>query len=704
MDVLEEEAPDSITLSSGDNFIPSPFLNAGSDPTLSAVLRTAYAELLDVPAEQLAGLATDLARVDLAVLSAIGVQASAIGNHEFDLGTTVLANAMDFAAPAGADATQVTAIGPLFPYLSANLDFSGDAALRGLFAEERRDAATYAATATTLADPAGIAAAASASRIAPWTIIEENGERIGVIGVTTQIVTGISSTGGVQVKDPAGDGAMDSTAELAAILQPYVDQLTAQGIEKIVLTSHLQQYQLELDLATKLSGVDVIIAGGSHALFADDGTPLRAGDTPSEGYPVFRTGTDGNPVAIVNTPSEYAYVGRLVVAFDENGVVIPAETDTPESRAYAATDETVAELWGAADPYAAGSRGAVVRELTEAVSGVIDAKDAEVYGFTEVYLEGRRAAVRAQETNFGNLTADANLEFARTVDPSTAISIKNGGGIRAEIGTYSLDAVPVPLPPQANPDAGKPEGGISRLDIENALRFNNGLSLVTVTAEGLKQVLENAVSGVAPNATPGAFPQVSGIEFSFDPSQPAGSRVQSLAVVDEAGTPTDVLVQDGAVVGDGAREFRMVTLNFLADGGDGYALDTLGTNRVDLFTGTESSFTTAGREQRAFAEFLAVNFGTPDLAFDEAEVGPAEDERVQNLSVRDDTVLEDTNDCGGPQEPEGPKLDAALLTFFAEIEEAFEEFAGQLGVKAPNFSAIRDVVEAGLAELDHPWV
>ncbi|MFC7540977.1 5'-nucleotidase C-terminal domain-containing protein [Siccirubricoccus deserti] len=140
------------------------------------------------------------------------------------------------------------------------------------------------------------------------------------------------------------------------------------------------------------------------------------------------------------------------------------------------------------------------------------------------------------------------------MDPSTAISIKNGGGIRAEIGTYSLDAVPVPLPPQANPDAGKPEGGISRLDIENALRFNNGLSLVTVTAEGLKQVLENAVSGVAPNATPGAFPQVSGIEFSFDPSQPAGSRVQSLAVVDEAGTPTDVLVQDGAVVGDGARD------------------------------------------------------------------------------------------------------------------------------------------------------
>lgn len=642
VDRLEEAQANSITLSSGDNFLPSPFLNAGADPALAAPLRAAVAQLLGIPADQASTIATDLARVDMALLSAIGVEASALGNHEFDLGTTVLANAADFTANT---AGRPTWTGPLFPYLSANLDFSGDAALRPLFTEELLPAEGYAATAADLADPA---AAAVEPRIAPWTTIEENGETIGVLGLTTQILESISSTGGVQVKDPAGDGDVDNTDELAQVLQPYVDRMASQGIDKIVLLSHLQQYQLELELAPKLSGVDVVVAGGSHALFANENSVLRPGDAPAEGYPVFRTGADGNTVAVVNTPSEYSYVGRLVVGFDENGNVVRDETGAGGSGAYATTDEVVSGLWGNEDPYAAGTRGGTVRALTSAVDGVIDAKDGEVYGYTDVFLEGRRAAVRTEETNFGSLSTDANLEFARGVDPTVAVSIKNGGGIRAEIGTVGTGAVPELLPPQANPGAGKPEGGVSRLDIENALRFNNGLSLVTVTAEGLKQVLETAVAGVAPNATPGAFPQVAGLEFSFDPALPAGGRVRSLALVHEEGQPTDVLVQDGGVVGDAARPVRLVTLNFLADGGDGYPLDDLGTDRRDLFAGADTTFAAEGREQQAFADFLAAEHGTPERAYAAPETPPEIDERVQNLSVRADTVLEGLEADGAP--------------------------------------------------------
>ncbi|CAA9228290.1 MAG: Alkaline phosphatase [uncultured Craurococcus sp.] len=641
VDRLEETQANSITLSSGDNFLPSPFLNAEGDPALVAPLRAAVARLLGVPADETATLATDLARVDMAILSAIGVEASVFGNHEFDLGTTVVANAIDFISNA---AGRPTWTGTFFPYLSANLDFSGDAGLRALFTEALLPAEGYAATAADLADPA---AAAAEPRIAPWTTIEENGETIGVLGLTTQILESISSTGGVQVKDPAGDGDVDNTDELAQVLQPYVDRMTAQGLDKIVLLSHLQQYQLELELAPKLSGVDVVIAGGSHALWANDSSALRPGDTPAEGYPVFRTGANGDIVAVVNTSNEYSYVGRLLVGFDDAGKVVREETGVAGSGAYATTEEVVSGLWGNEDPYAAGTRGGAVRSLTSAVDAVIDAKDGEVFGFTDVYLDGRRQAVRTQETNFGDLTSDANLDFARSLDPTVAVAIKNGGGIRAEIGTVGTDAVPEPLPPQANPDAGKPEGGVSRLDIENGLRFNNGLSLVTVTADGLKQVLETAVSGVAPNATPGAFPQVAGLEFSFDPSLPAGGRVRSLALVDEAGQPTDILVRDGAVAGDAARPVRLVTLNLLADGGDGYPLNTLGTDRVDLFTGTGTDFTVEGREQQAFADYIAAEHGTPDLAYAVAETPPELDVRVQNRSVRADTVLEGAAAGGG---------------------------------------------------------
>ena len=38
-------------------------------------------------------------------------------------------------------------------------------------------------------------------------------------------------------------------------------------------------------------------------------------------------------------------------------------------------------------------------------------------GKTGVYLAGDRGDVRTQETNLGNLTADANLWYARQFDP-----------------------------------------------------------------------------------------------------------------------------------------------------------------------------------------------------------------------------------------------------------------------------------------------
>jgi len=105
------------------------------------------------------------------------------------------------------------------------------------------------------------------------------------------------------------------------------------------------------------------------------------------------------------------------------------------SGAYATTDATVAQLWTSGDPYADGTRGGEVRQLTNAVQSVIAAKDGNVLGYSNVFLEGRRGEVRTEETNLGNLTADANLFIARQVDPGVMVSLKNGGGIRAEIGT-----------------------------------------------------------------------------------------------------------------------------------------------------------------------------------------------------------------------------------------------------------------------------
>jgi 2',3'-cyclic-nucleotide 2'-phosphodiesterase (5'-nucleotidase family) len=669
VDRLEDSFANSITLSSGDNFIPGPFTAAGIDPTVRDEIASFYEQLFGLAPNALAGIrngSLPFNAADIAILNAIGVQASALGNHEFDLGAGALASAFDFTAslpalPGQPTLASISNIGALFPYLSANLDVSAEGALSGLFTPELRDAASFATTANDLASGAAIRTEATGRELAPWTTINENGELIGVLGATTQILESISTTGGVQVIGPDAN----DMAQLAGVLQVYVDQMAAQGIDKIILVSHLQQYALELDLATRLSGVDIIIGGGSHAVFADGTDPLAPGDTAAETYPVLRTGADGGTVVVVNTGANYEYVGRLVVTFDAEGRIIPDSIEDSVSGAYVTTDAGVDAVAGDRDGtlsqterdtiFADGTRGGEVAQITDAIADVIALKGGEVFGYTDVFLEGRRTEVRTEETNFGNLTADANLAAAQEFQAARGtgaeplpvlVSIKNGGGIRAEIGTLFGQPVPAEVPPQ-------PDGAISRLDIENSLRFNNQLSLVTLDAANLVTLLENALRGVAPGATPGGFPQVSGLRFSFDATRAAGDRVVSLAVLDADGEVADILVRDGQLEGDPSRDFRIVTLNFLAAGGDNYlgTTDTVAGNevtvqdRVDLVdtlaaaTGG-ATFAADYTEQDALAEYLLDNHGTPDLAFDMADTAPAADMRIQNLVAREDSVLQ----------------------------------------------------------------
>ena len=155
--------------------------------------------------------------------------------------------------------------------------------------------------------------------------------------------------------------------------------------------------------------------------------------------------------------------------------------------AWAATDANVAAAWGVAESalpttaFAAGTRGATVKTLTDAVQSVIAVKDGNVFGYSSVYLEGERTAVRSEETNLGDLSADANLFAAKqalgAAAPSTwMVSLKNGGGIRAQIGMVSdpkADGSVDKLPPS--------DTSVSLLDVENSLRFNNQLMVFDTT-------------------------------------------------------------------------------------------------------------------------------------------------------------------------------------------------------------------------------
>ena len=631
---LEQDNPNTLVLSSGDNYIPGPFSSAAADPafTESGVLNDVYNQINGLGGDGYAALQGGAGRVDISIMNAIGFDASALGNHEFDFGPAGVASVV---APDYGDAAGVADdawVGAQFPYLSANLDFSADSDLAPLFTSEIRPNTDF------LSGPEQSDANADVPKIAPATIVDVNGEQIGVVGDTTQILESISSTGDVTV---VGNPGMDDLTQLADVLNPVIAQLQDQGIDKIVLVSHLQQLSLEENLVGLLDGVDIVIGGGSNTILANPDDGLRPNDVAAGPYPIVSTNADGDPAVVLNTDGDYSYVGRLNVDFDADGIIIPTSLDNPDNGPIATTSENVAAIWGDADPFAAGTKGALVTELVDEVGGIVQVQDGNLFGQTDVFLEGRRELVRTEETNLGDLSADANLAYAQSIDPDVQVSIKNGGGIRSFIGAIQEDGTL--LPPQENADAGKATGDVSQLDIVNSLRFNNALSIVTTTADGLKELLEHGVAAVEPGATPGQFPQVGGVEFSFDPSLEAGARIQSMAIVDQDGQIVDEVVRDGDVVGDATRAIKVTTLSFLADGGDGYPFETVSTDRVDLFDDANPSltgdavFAADGTEQDAFAEYFATNFG--DSPFEVADTAAEDDLRIQNLSVRDDSVF-----------------------------------------------------------------
>ena len=170
-------------------------------------------------------------------------------------------------------------------------------------------------------------------------------------------------------------------------------------------------------------------------------------------------------------------------------------------------------------------------------------------------------------------------------------------------------------------------------------------------------------------ATVGRYPQVGGLRFSFDPAAPSRERIRSLAIVDEYDAVSDRVVVDGDLAGDPNRQIKIVTLDFLANGGDGYPFPVPAAGRIDLFgeaaqinapdadfsdtngngvldgpTGFDpglTSFAIPGSEQEALSEYLA-HFHT-EIPFNQAETPPLGDRRIQDLGVPDkpDTVFEE---------------------------------------------------------------
>jgi len=461
----------------------------------------------------------------------IGYDAAAIGNHEFDFGPDVLE---DF----------IAGFNPPLTFLSANLDFSNEP---------------------------GLLAQVNSGRIASSTVVTVGTKQVGIVGATTDTLPFVSSPRNTIIN-----------ADIAAAVQAEVDDLTNQGVDIIILTSHLQGIQEEFDLLPMISGVDVVIAGGGGELIANPGDLLVPGDMPfsqnigGTGYPRANMDMLGNTVPIVTTSGDYKYIGRLIVGFDAAGNVVDVDTASGPVRVSGIAPDAVAP-----DP-------TVQAQVVDPVLDSIMALGNNVIADQQVDLDGRRSQVREVETNEGNLCADSLLwagnEFAALFGVNAPdVALQNGGGIRN--------------------DTIIPAGDFTELETFDILPFANFVSIVEdIPAAQFKEILENAVSAVTTGN--GRFAQVAGFRFAYDPAltaqvidpgtgmiTTAGERVREVVLND--GT---FLVKGGEVV-MGAPDVNISIVDFLARGGDQYP-----------FNG--APFTTIGISyQAALREYIETGLG-----------------------------------------------------------------------------------------------
>ncbi|KIC43169.1 5'-nucleotidase [Ruegeria sp. ANG-R] len=160
-------------------------------------------------------------------MDAIGYDAMAVGNHEFDDGPEGLAAFIDAVS---------------FPVISGNLDLSTSAELKG--------------------------------KVGNHLVLELGGQKIGIVSALATDTVDTSSPG----KDVVFQDEIDS-------LTADVEALQADGVDIVIALTHVGLAK-DIEIAEKVPGLDLVIGGHSHTLLSNtqEGAagsyPLMVGDVP----------------------------------------------------------------------------------------------------------------------------------------------------------------------------------------------------------------------------------------------------------------------------------------------------------------------------------------------------------------------------------------------------------------------------------------
>lgn len=303
-----------------------------------------------------------------------------------------------------------------------------------------------------------------------------------------------------------------SASEVAGELIP---QLRSEGADVIIALTHMREPN-DLKLASQLGGEIDIILGGHDHFYAH---------SLINGTHVLRSGSDFKQLSYLELRRSKRTQGKWDVDIWRRDMVSSIQRDA----------ETLA--------------------LVDRLTSKLKRSLAKPVGWTAAPLDGRFTTVRTEESNLGNFVCDI-MRYHYQGDCAIMAS-----------GTIRGDQIYGP-------------GPITLKDITDCFPFEDPLVVIRASGKNIRAALENSVSmypalegmcelpeclnsnsrrcgGLTDHGKmTGRFPQVSNIKFSFDPSQPAGSRVIAAGI---GGKPID-----------DDKQYVVVTRGYMARGKDGY--------------------------------------------------------------------------------------------------------------------------------------
>ena len=222
-------------------------------------------------------------RVTYKFLNLAGVKATALGNHEMD------ANQEDL--------------------IDSLKEFDGEVLVSNIKKDMVEDQ-----------DPNDVKRLGRAHLENSWkgsSIVEVKGQKIGLIGASPMDLID-------RLTHPEyhTDCHVDKIEDTVIDIQNEINKLKEQGVNKIVLLSHLGNKRDKI-VAQQTDGIDVIIGGHTHELIQ--------GITEGENLLYSKT---GEPVIITEAGRDGNYFGELNLTFDKEGVITKAQNNLGNTGKY----------------------------------------------------------------------------------------------------------------------------------------------------------------------------------------------------------------------------------------------------------------------------------------------------------------------------------------------------------------------------------